>query len=316
MTKLHLVEPFQDLDNKITMLKTQLKQYCTLKDLVSIIENINLVLSGLEKNDFNYLELIKLRQRAYEKRNKLRKDNQMGLTGEDENSRDSFLNKSNQEITIKNSKIFERIQMTPRYCCLILLIVFFSFLLGIQSFYIYQAIGMEMPYLVSIGSILMTIGVGIFIQTKVRVMNCLIILYETILLLSGTFLQEQLLQRADLGKEKHYGFLQEEYQKFKRDYDLVNFRYENKESKMYQNSWYKKQVIDPAWEKVNSSIQRLTFKEKDVLNGTNFYIIVVLKILFRVGVVCLLILLLHELKKYFFSSSLNKKMNCLCNNKG
>lgn len=309
MTKLHLVENFQDLADKKTILQTHLFQACTLKDLVFLINNINLELKNLDRNDCNYFDLIKIRQRAYEKKNKIKKDKQIEVEGGSEKRRDSLQVESAQESIKHNFKKLERVQFTPRYCCLVLLIIFFSCLLGIQSFYIYKAIGMEMALLVSIGSILMTIGVGLFIQTKVRIMNVLIIFYETFLLLSGTFLQEQVLQHEKLNNEQHYGFLQEEYKKLKKDFDLLNFRYENKESKVYQNSWYKTQILDPAWAKVNASIQLLKIKEQGVIHGTSFYIIVMLKILFRVGVVCLLMLLLHELKRLICHEHSKEKSN-------
>lgn len=171
-------------------------------------------------------------------------------------------------------------------------------LLWHQSVKLYQASGFSSPGLIAAGGILMVLGFSALhaaYRTKLALLLCFYAGgYEAYFIISGTVAYEAAINHNEYLEETSYSWLNEQVSRLKNDYEKYKTRYEDQSSKNYQNGWYKKNFLDPAWKKYSESQKDLSKIMKSaetaaVIDHTGW-----LKIFYRLGLVSLLMLITHR----------------------
>lgn len=173
------------------------------------------------------------------------------------------------------------------------------YLFWLQSTELYKSAGFSEPGLIALGGILM---ISIFAafhavsRSNIALALCLYAFgYETYFVVVGTLNDEKVVAEARVGANNELVFLREKIDKVRKEYLRVKARFEDPKSKLFQNAWFKKKFLAPAWEKFESAQREVVVKKAELRAGGNFKQLNILKILYRTGMVLLCMVLVHVL---------------------
>ena len=177
-----------------------------------------------------------------------------------------------------------------------------GYLLWLQSVGLYKSSGFENPGLVAFTGIIMVIGFSIYhahARSWLALICCLYIgAYETYFIASGTFSDEKMakISNPEILQQKKWHM--ENISRAKENYEELKGRYEDPEDRIFQNAWFKKKHLDPAW-KIYSEAQKIftLFNSTNLASVSGFDHVGWLKILFRLGLVGLFMMVIHHLSQ-------------------
>ena len=170
-----------------------------------------------------------------------------------------------------------------------------SWFVAQQTSPLYKSLNIPIPELASYGALVLAISLSGFASIKgsrlakgfLAVMFC----YELLLVIAGTKINQTDLVQEALNANPSYSHAQETLDITKKDYEHKKGRYENEFSKVYQNAWYKKKILDPAYEKYTAATEELTAMNAKLSDhGLTGYIDLILKILFRITAIVVAIM--------------------------
>lgn len=272
----------------LSLIQEKIKKVNLVQDLEGMIQDLNIMsknpfLESKYKKDLN-----RVKQRAYERKFHLKKE------GTGQEIKHHVLEKKNNTRNLKE-------------ILLALLSFLASLLLWSQSIEIYQSLGFSSPHLVAVGAIIMTIGFSYFSASSKKmganIMSGVVILYEALLMTSGTILNETDMGLRKIKEGYHYAQLIDNHKKYQNEYEVLKVKYFDKGSQLYMNSWFKKQHLNPVMDKNQEALKALVdFEEqaqKDVLAKN--YVVIFLKILYRICLVVLLIFSSSALMRIFIA---------------
>jgi hypothetical protein len=197
-------------------------------------------------------------------------------------------------------------RMLPKLVVLLSASMLVGWFLWLQSVELYSASGFSNAGLVAFGGLVMVVGFAGFhsvYRSKLALLCCLYAGgYEAYFIVSGTFSDEMKSKVADKVVSEKMAWHQEQLDRAKKDYGRVESRYEDPSDKVYQNPWYKKNHVTPAWvaysraQQVMEKQQQWIKHEVATFDHTGW-----LKIFFRMGLVVLFMLMVHQIGSLFSS---------------
>lgn len=98
-------------------------------------------------------------------------------------------------------------------------------------------------------------------------------------------------------------FLEEQAAKEHNRYLELKQRYDSPESKVFNNEWFLKNHVNPAWSVNAKAHEALIAKKETLMASTNTEHVIWLKIFYRLGLVFLCMVLVHR----FFASCMGYK---------
>ncbi|MBI2601762.1 MAG: hypothetical protein HYW48_01795 [Deltaproteobacteria bacterium] len=110
----------------------------------------------------------------------------------------------------------------------------------------------------------------------------------------GTWKNEVVIVRNEVEADATVQWLQERVSKARGDYEEERARFENPESKVFKNGWFKSKIVNPTWQRYQEAQEKLarTFDhlkvERDLLDP-----VLMLKVAYRLALVFLAMLLVH-----------------------
>lgn len=177
----------------------------------------------------------------------------------------------------------------------------------LQSVPLYQSIGFSDPELCAFGALIMLVGFPLFhaiTRSKLLLMLCLFACtYEVLLIVQGTFKDEVNIAQSRVENNRELVWLVENARHIGDDYNAKKVKYEDPSSSVYKNSWYKAKYLDPVWNKYQEAQNKTTQKRLMLTKNTNQNDrLGFLKILYRLGLVILCMVSIHQLIKLLTSS--------------
>ena len=173
-----------------------------------------------------------------------------------------------------------------------------GWLLWLQSVDLYEASGFSAPGLVALGGIFMMAGFAAFHSTfpsKLALVFCLYAGgYEAYFVISGTVSAEASSKTASEYGRSGVAWMQEQLARHKSDYDRVKARYDDPNSKEHKSGWFKKNYVDPKWKLYSASQKKLQSTLAAIESQVEFDHAGLLKILYRLGLVVLHMLFVHQ----------------------
>ena len=118
--------------------------------------------------------------------------------------------------------------------------------------------------------------------------------YETYFVVSGTIADESAVKTKKAHENAGVSWLREQVARNKAEYERVKARYETAGTKEHMNGWYKRKYLDPKWEAYSDAQTRLSNAIKRADSNISFDHVTLLKIFYRLGLVALLMLLVHQ----------------------
>lgn len=187
----------------------------------------------------------------------------------------------------------------------LLLILATSLVVGLfwmQSVQLYEASGFEEAKLIAAGGLFMVAGFAAFracSNSWLAILLCFYAgAYETYFVVSGTLSDEKQSQEQRISEDPSFVFLKEQSEKQYTDYLLAKNRYNDPNSKVYKNEWFKKKYLDPAWNQYQQAQNALSQQVQGIAKET-FHHTTWLKVLYRLGLVILVMILVHGLASLF-----------------
>lgn len=173
-----------------------------------------------------------------------------------------------------------------------------SFFLWQQSLALYETAGFTDSVWASAGGILMIVGFAAYhsiTRSKLALLLCLYASsYEAYLMISGTVENEHQIQIQTIQTNTDLVFLKEKAAKSLAHYHELKERYDNPETKVFKNDWFVKTHLNPAWQESLADHKELVAKEAVLAGQTSSSHITWLKILYRLGLVFLCMMLVHQ----------------------
>lgn len=127
--------------------------------------------------------------------------------------------------------------------------VFYLFLL--QSKELYQSAGFDQPGLVALGGFLMIALFAAFhsiSKSLIALALCLYAFgYETYFVVAGTLNDEAVVAERKVEESDDYIFQKEKVERARGKYLAAKARYEDPSSKVFENGWFQKKYVTPAW---------------------------------------------------------------------
>ena len=168
-----------------------------------------------------------------------------------------------------------------------------------QTLPLYQSLKFPNPELASYGAIGLAIGFSalsvISKSSLAKLFAAIIIAYEVLIVWAGSQAnQRDLASEALRSNPKHFS-ISETYDIAKTDYEQKKDRYEDKNSEVYHNGWFKINHLDPAKLKMDEASAKLVAVESEL--GERYqtnWIHLVLKALYRLSAIALVMLLAKE----------------------
>lgn len=113
-------------------------------------------------------------------------------------------------------------------------------------------------------------------------------------MISGTIQNEHQIQAQTIQTNPDLVFLKEKAAKSLTYYHEQKQRYDNPESKVFNNDWFLKTHLNPAWQESVADHKELMAKEAVLVGKSNYQHITWLKIFYRLGLVFLCMMLVHR----------------------
>lgn len=270
------------ISHNLSLVKEKIRTTNILQDIEEVIQDLNFLARNPSIDNLQAKEIKKLKQRAYERKFHM-KNEVLSITKPTQQEEQRSLINSCKKINYYKETL------------LFLFGLLVSILLWLQSLGIYQSLGFSCPKLIAFGAIIMTIGFSYFsVDSKKfypNLMNGVVVIYETLLIISGTILNENDISLNKAKSEVRYIQLLENYRQGQSDYETLKTKYYDKTSNLFMNAWYKKQYLNPLIEKREESLTALTQMEEKIQEEVRSknYIVIFIKILYRMSLVILLI---------------------------
>lgn len=172
----------------------------------------------------------------------------------------------------------------------------------IQSVPLYEASGFTDPKLCAFGALLMIVGFALthsLTKSKIALLLCLYAsAYEVTLIVKGTVKNEVEITTQSIETNSQIKMLKEKTKRAEEAYQETKAKYENPTSKNFQNAWFKSRFVDVSFATYEEN-QKALEQKMTTLNSTqtDFEKFGMLKILFRLGLVFLCMLSIHNLLK-------------------
>ena len=168
-----------------------------------------------------------------------------------------------------------------------------------QTVPLYESLQFPNPQMACYGAIGIAVGfsaLSAISRTEIlKLFTAVIIAYEVLIVWSGSQAnQKQLSSQALRSNPTHFS-ISETYGIAKADYEQKKARYENKNSEVYHNGWFKVNHLDPAKLKMDKASANLVAVESEL--GKRYqtdWIHLVLKALYRLSAIALVMLLAKE----------------------
>jgi hypothetical protein len=186
----------------------------------------------------------------------------------------------------------------PGFLTLALFSATVSWFLWDQSVALYEAVKFSSPALAAAGATLMIVGFAGFhglTKSKVALLLCLYVGgYEAYTVVSGTVKSEENILFEGVDKTPEIAWLKEKATQANQNYDVVKTNFENPNSKVFHNQWYKTKFLTPAWAEFQIAQETFLKERTSVLQKQSSGHITLLKVLYRLGLVFLSMMLIHQ----------------------
>jgi len=173
-------------------------------------------------------------------------------------------------------------------------------LIYIQSVPLYESIGFVSPELCAAGALLMISGFAVMhsmTRSKLALFLCLYAsAYEVSLIVQGTLKNEITSSERVVQENPRVIFLKEQVSKSLESYKINKAAYEDSTSNVFHNTWYQKKQLEPSWSAYAANQKALDLAltpQKDANQSGP------LKIFYRLGLVFLCMISLHNITKFF-----------------
>ncbi len=176
----------------------------------------------------------------------------------------------------------------------------------LQSVPLYASSGFTNPELCAFGALLMIVGFSLIHainRSKLALLLCLYAsAYEVTLIVKGTVANEVTISAEATAQNPQVLFLKENVGRAEQSYNQVKEKYNDASGTVHQNSWFKKTQVDPAFEKYAVAQKEYDAKSKILSSGTSAGTSGFLKIMFRLGLIFLCMVSIHNLIKVTIKS--------------
>lgn len=295
-------------------LEEQLQRSESEESIQGIISKVNLSLKNQEISKEIKLDLRNFRQKAYERKKKIKT-----FQIQNENRFDFH------PVKIKNhkfgqdmiSKYFKNLHLDFcikkgfHFIFFLICSLLTLFFVWKQSVPLYGSTGFQDPKFCAFGAIFMIIGfsaIHTLTRSKIALLLCFYVsTYEVILIVKGTMRSESETMMHSFSKNSEIVWLKEKVTHSNQTYQFVKTQFENPSSKVFQNHWYQKRFVEPAWNEYSKSNQKLSEKMNQLKTGSSDWErLGLLKILYRLGLIFLSMISIHHLAQFFS----RKEYNC------
>lgn len=170
-----------------------------------------------------------------------------------------------------------------------------------QSVPLYASSGFTNPELCAFGALLMIVGFSLIHainKSKLALLFCLYAsAYEVTLIVKGTVANEITISTDAVSQNPQVIFMKENVVRAQQSYNQSKEKYNDVAGTVYQNSWFKKTQLDPAFEKYSLAQKDLDTKSQALSSRDNNGTTGFLKIMFRLGLIFLCMISIHNLIK-------------------
>ena len=165
-----------------------------------------------------------------------------------------------------------------------------SWFVAQQTGPLYKSLNIPIPELSSYGALALAISLSAFASIKgsrlAKVFLAVMFCYEFLLVVAGTKVNQKDLMLEALNANPSYSLAQETLDITKSDYEQKKARYESKSSKVYQNAWYKRKILGPAYEKYTAATKELSTMKANLSDrGLIGYVDLILKVFLRISAI-------------------------------
>ena len=170
-----------------------------------------------------------------------------------------------------------------------------SWFVAQQTGPLYKSLNIPLPELSSYGALALAISLSAYASIKgsriAKVFLAVIFCYEFLLVVAGTKVNQKDLMQEALNANPIYSLAQETLDITKNGYEQKKARYESQSSKVYQNAWYKRKILGPAYEKYAAATKELTTMKANLSDhGLTGYLDLVLKVFLRISAIVVAIM--------------------------
>ncbi|MCB9229812.1 MAG: hypothetical protein H6618_09390 [Deltaproteobacteria bacterium] len=161
---------------------------------------------------------------------------------------------------------------------------------------LYQAFNFEQPELAAWGAVGMAVGFsGIYgaLSSRRAAMMCLLMaLYEVLFIAAGTSTHEKAEAVSSALSQPELLFTAESLAKAKDDYEKKKSRFEDPRDEVFQNAWFEKKFLTPAWDNYSTALNNYkNQKSSELSEAETFGVQGFLKLLYRLAAVVLAMIL-------------------------
>jgi hypothetical protein len=188
---------------------------------------------------------------------------------------------------------------TPAICFWFAASVAASWFIWHQSLALYQSAGFSNSIYAAAGGLLLVIGATAYYSITRSVLALMLYIYascyEGYLMISGTVQNENVAHEQTVLTDPGLVFLKENADKEMANYKRQEKRYNNPKSKVFENSWFKKNFVTPAWKASTAAHEEFIAKKASLTKSIATPHVTWLKIFYRLGLVFLCMLFTHRL---------------------
>lgn len=201
----------------------------------------------------------------------------------------------------------------PKFLTLTLCSAVVSWFLWDQSVSLYEATKFTSPSFAAAGAALMIIGFAGyhgFTRSKLAFFLCLYIGgYEAYTVISGTVKSEEKISMEAVEVLPEIALLKEKATQAKQSYETVKTNYEEPTSKVFHNQWYKTKFLTPVWNEYQTAQETFSKERNLVLAKQSSTHVTWLKVLYRLGLVFLSMILIHQLTRSIADLTVQRQKN-------
>ena len=188
-----------------------------------------------------------------------------------------------------------------------LLTALFGWFVVIQTAPLYESLKFPMADFASYGALALAIALaGFATLTKSKTakgLMAVMLCYEFLLVVAGTDVNQGDLSEEALRAYPAYSLAEKTLGITKRDYEQKETRYEDQNSKVFQNDWYKRTVLDPAYDKYSAAVDKLAEVRADFQSSQPSGLLhLVMKVLFRILAVVITVMFAEQAMKQVMKS--------------
>ena len=205
-----------------------------------------------------------------------------------------FLSEVLFELTCLDPKAFAR-NFPPAVIMGILAFYACQFVVA-QTLPLYESLNFPNAKMAAAGAIALAVGfAGLSALTRSRLAKLFVavmICYEALLVFVGTKVNQRDLTFEAVRSNPTYVQAQESYGLTRSDYELKKRRFEDQNSGVYQNQWFKSKHLDPSFVKFTAATEKLSLVKNNLHNNKlDDSLQLWLKILYRLSAVVLCMML-------------------------